>query len=315
MHLLAAAAIKRSGQSALHFVEQRLFTPLEIDAASWHWPTGPQGIVHGWGGLQLHPHAMAKIGQLFLNGGTWNGATLVSPEWIEQATGGGYMWGGLGGVYQTNGRGGQHIHAWPDRGLVVIATGSLDMDPHWYPGLWATLRSDTALPPNPDAHRLLMTAVANATKPPPPHPVPDLPPTATEISGEIYQLDANIYGFKCYSVRFDGANPSEASADITLIGLDGALEEFTLPIGMDGVPRFAEEELREFEVGAMGEWRSPTMFYLQYDAVGGIDHLGIEAEYSDGGEAVQMQFVDRTRYTATQAVLGHRVDGATCPAE
>jgi len=36
----------------------------------------PTGVVYMGGGLYLRPRAMLKIGQLYLNGGTWNGKRI-----------------------------------------------------------------------------------------------------------------------------------------------------------------------------------------------------------------------------------------------
>jgi CubicO group peptidase (beta-lactamase class C family) len=316
VHLLAAAAVEASGQSALEFAQQYLFTPLGIDGASWHWPIDPQGLIHGWGGLQLHPYAMARIGQLFLNQGTWKGVSVVSSEWVEQATQPiRYLWWDppyFDNAYAAAGRGGQHIIVQPGRGLVVVATGSLEIYPWWAPGLLEAFQSDAPLPPNPEAYEHLMTAIADATNPPLPlDPVPPLPPLATEISGRIYRLDSNQFGVLCYSVHFDGADPSEARTDLTLVGPDGNVEEFTLPIGMDGVPRFSETKPRGFQVGMVGEWWTDENFRLLYDDLAGVTHLSVES-YFESSVDVRIDFIDRTHYFDRQTVLGYWVDVDTC---
>jgi hypothetical protein len=328
--LLAAAAIERSGQTAREFARQRLFEPLDIDAASWYWPIGPQEIIYGWGGLRLHPHGMAKIGQLFLDQGDWNGTPVVSSEWVEQATQPseldpfiGYLWwprayhSVLEPSYRASGRGGQHIVVKPDLDLVVVSTGSALLFPSWTPGLMGALQPDAPLPlpPNLEAHQRLMTALIEATKPPVAVMPDELPPIATEVSGEIYLLDDNQFGVRCSSVHFDDADPLEASTDLTLIGQDGTLEEVTLPIGMDGVLRFSGQEVREFEVGMMGEWTSPTTFVLRYHPVAGVDHMDITFDFGTDTADVDIEFFDRTGYFDPQIVQGRRVDADTCPAE
>jgi CubicO group peptidase (beta-lactamase class C family) len=83
-----------------------LFDPIGIKESVWR--ADPQGINHGWGDLQLHPRDMARIGQLFLNEGTWNGMRIVSKSWVDAATeyfitaeedgtGDGYQWWILAG--------------------------------------------------------------------------------------------------------------------------------------------------------------------------------------------------------------------------
>jgi CubicO group peptidase (beta-lactamase class C family) len=320
VHLLAAAAIEPSGQSALAFAEQYLFDPLGIDDTDWHWPTDPQGIVHGWGDLQLHPHAMARFGQMFLDQGMWNQTQVVSAAWVERATQPQprrYLWWQppvFENAYAAAGRGGQHIIVQPDRNLVVVATGSLDISLWWASDFLDTLVSDAALPPNPDAYQRLMTAVTEATMPPPPlDPVPALPPTAMDVSGRVYALDANQFGVGCYAVHFESANPSEATVDLTTLGQGGTFEEFSLPIGMDGVPRFSDTQPRGFQVGMVGEWATPDRLDLLYDELGGVTHLSVVSSFGASAANVTIDFIDRTGYFAPQSVSGYWVDTGICP--
>jgi CubicO group peptidase (beta-lactamase class C family) len=327
VHLLSAAAVQRSGLTAPEFVDQYLMSPLEIDAASWHWPS-EDGVVHGWGALQLHPHAMAKMGQLFLNQGYWNGVPVVSSGWVHQATqpwteikpGVGYLWWlnayhpKFDNSYRATGRAGQDIVVQPYRDLVVVATAGFDIGQWWASELMGALQPETPLPPNPDAYQRLLTAIDNATLPPEPiDPVPALPPIAEEVSGTLYRLEDNRFGVLCYATHFDSATPSEARVELTLANPDGTIEAFVLPVGLDGVPRFSEEEVRGFQVGMSGQWTSPTNLFMSYDPVAGVEHLSIDAEFENDTRDVTIDFVDRTRYFKPQTVVGHRVDGETCP--
>lgn len=50
------------------------------------WVMDPAGIhTAGWG-LTLTATDMAKIGQLYLNGGVWKDRQIVSKEWIKDST-------------------------------------------------------------------------------------------------------------------------------------------------------------------------------------------------------------------------------------
>lgn len=50
------------------------------------WVADPMGVnTAGWG-LTLSPVDMAKIGQLYLDRGMWNGQRIVSEEWINEST-------------------------------------------------------------------------------------------------------------------------------------------------------------------------------------------------------------------------------------
>lgn len=99
--ILAVAA----GRSVLDFAAEYLFGPLGITVESnviFHsqeeqmafmqavdisgWVAGPTGVnTAGWG-LTLTASDMAKIGQLCLNGGKWNGKQIVSAQWVAQST-------------------------------------------------------------------------------------------------------------------------------------------------------------------------------------------------------------------------------------
>jgi CubicO group peptidase (beta-lactamase class C family) len=114
----------------------------------WEWKTYPKnGKVASAGGLRLRPRDAAKIGQLVLNRGIWDGRQIVPAAWIAQSTaprfqaigyfGGlffyGYQWW-LGRTLSGDkevpwiaavGLGGQRIFVVPDLDLVVMMTSGL----------------------------------------------------------------------------------------------------------------------------------------------------------------------------------------------
>jgi CubicO group peptidase (beta-lactamase class C family) len=316
-HLLSGMITQATGKSALDFAWESLFDPLGIRKVVW--PSDPQGVTHGWGNLQLHPYDMARIGQLFLNGGTWNGVLVVSKEWVEAATqssvladpdgtGYGYQWwvlaGALDGFYEARGRGGQAIVVWPAEDIVAVFTGrGIDVRGDIAPFLFEALKSDEALDPNPDAYARLSTAIQHATEPPAAKPVPPLPPAAMQVSGKVYRLDANQFDVRCISLRFDSS--SEAWLALTL-----GTGAFDLPIGMDGVPRFSESGPSGIPIGVTGEWTEPTVFSMHYDEVAGPNHLEIRGDFEDNAEHVDLEFTDPGGYFPPQAVRGAAV--ASC---
>lgn len=104
-HILSGILVKATGRSILDFAREKLFSPLEInvtrnvvlhskeehfkvmnDKNTSGWAVDPQGINTASWGLFLTPLDMAKIGQLYLNGGVWNGKQIVSAEWISEST-------------------------------------------------------------------------------------------------------------------------------------------------------------------------------------------------------------------------------------
>ena len=108
-HLLAAILVEASGMPVLEFARQHLFDPLGIpstpaleqtapfpaeddvaqtqayDDAEFAWPKDAQGVHMGHGLLRLRPSDLARLGQLYLDRGRWEGAQVVSEHWIDQA--------------------------------------------------------------------------------------------------------------------------------------------------------------------------------------------------------------------------------------
>jgi CubicO group peptidase (beta-lactamase class C family) len=82
--VLNAVLVRATGMKLSSFAEQYLFEPLGIESVSWIPFWG------GWaeiGGVQfMRPRDMAKIGQLVLDNGSWNGEQIVSEDWIRLST-------------------------------------------------------------------------------------------------------------------------------------------------------------------------------------------------------------------------------------
>jgi len=103
--ILSGILVKATGQSVFDFATENLFSPLKMTVESnliFHnakeqmafnkaknisgWVTDPTGLnTAGWG-LTLSALDMAKIGQLYLDGGIWNGKQIVSTWWIDEST-------------------------------------------------------------------------------------------------------------------------------------------------------------------------------------------------------------------------------------
>lgn len=83
-YLLSAIVCRVTGESLTEYLRPRLWEPLDITEL-W-WETCPMGIEKGGWGLYMRQEDFAKIGQLVLNRGEWNGKRLISREWIRAAT-------------------------------------------------------------------------------------------------------------------------------------------------------------------------------------------------------------------------------------
>ncbi len=78
--LLAAVLSRVTGTSAAAYAQLRLFGPMGIRDARW---PGSRG---GGSGLVLRPRDLLAFGQMYLNGGTWNGRRIVPAAWVRTST-------------------------------------------------------------------------------------------------------------------------------------------------------------------------------------------------------------------------------------
>ncbi len=82
--MLSAIIQKVTGEKVVDYLKPRLFGPLGIKGADWE--VNNQGINTGGWGLRLKTEDMAKLGQLYLQNGVWNGKQLLPRAWIQEAT-------------------------------------------------------------------------------------------------------------------------------------------------------------------------------------------------------------------------------------
>ena len=124
------------------FAHRTLFEPLGIE--SYKFFLDPTGVVYMGGGLWMRPRDMAKYGQLYLDGGSWQDQRVLGAEWIDESwekygalrpleRNGhqyGYLWwhhfyevdGRTIATLEARGNGGQYIFVAPSLDLVVVIT-------------------------------------------------------------------------------------------------------------------------------------------------------------------------------------------------
>lgn len=131
-----------AGTGLIDYARDRLFNPLGM--GKFEWVTDYYGRPHSASSLRLRPRDTAKIGQLVLDGGLWNGERIVSADWIGASiepygdTGEGcrygYFWwlcetgGGLK-VIEGSGWGGQQLLILRDLDIVLVSNAGLYGDP------------------------------------------------------------------------------------------------------------------------------------------------------------------------------------------
>ena len=150
-YMLSAIVQQVTGEKVVDYLDTRLFQPLHIDKPKWE--ESPQGINCGGWGLWLKTEDLAKMGQLLLQKGEWNGKQIIPAEWVEEMSkkqvesinpgtrledaaakglttetsdwmqGYGYqMWRFRPGCFRADGARGQYIIVVPDKNAVIAIT-------------------------------------------------------------------------------------------------------------------------------------------------------------------------------------------------
>lgn len=133
-NLLGGVMAHRSGRILQDLFRELLAQPLQIERYALN--TQPTGEPYLGGGQYYEPRDFLKFGQLMLDGGTWHGHRIVSPDWAAAAVSPkvrignrdyGYLWWIQDYPYEDKtvrafyaaGNGGQIVMVFPELSLVV----------------------------------------------------------------------------------------------------------------------------------------------------------------------------------------------------
>ena len=83
-YMLSAIVTEKTGKSLFEFCKERIFNPMGIYRIFWE--SCPQSITKGGWGLFIRIEDMAKLGQLYLQNGKWDGKQILSRQWIVEST-------------------------------------------------------------------------------------------------------------------------------------------------------------------------------------------------------------------------------------
>ncbi len=215
--MLSAILQKVTGQTVLDFLTPRLFEPLGIDNPTWE--SNPQGINMGGWGLKVKTKDIAKLGQLYLQKGMWNGRRILTEEWVQAASskqssngsnpdsdweqGYGYQfWRSRHNNYRGDGAFGQYCIVMPDYDAVLAITSGLGDMQKPMNLVWDILlpaMQSEPLPENPQTQKKLQeklttlqlnTVAGEASS-----------KIAKKVSGKTFVVQPNEQGLQ--SVRFD----------------------------------------------------------------------------------------------------------------
>lgn len=130
-YMISAIVQKVTGKTVLEYLKEKLFAPMNIRKVNWE--ISPEGVNTGGWGLHIQSESLAKVGQMWLDGGVWDGKQLVSKEWIAQmsskhANGGDYGYGyqvwmcKYPGAVRADGALGQYVIVVPEKDVVIVLT-------------------------------------------------------------------------------------------------------------------------------------------------------------------------------------------------
>lgn len=132
---------RATGSKVEDYAQKRLFGPLGFGPVEWQ--ASPTGHAMTGGGLLLRSRDLLKLGQLYLDGGMWQGRRVVPAEWVRGSTSAkamvdeqtdyGYLWwlkrfpaadggGASEATWLMNGSGGNKVIVVPARRTVMVIT-------------------------------------------------------------------------------------------------------------------------------------------------------------------------------------------------
>ena len=139
-HLVSAILTEATGKSTLELARDWLMRPIGGHVASWD--RAPEGYYFGGNNLRMTPRDLARLGQLFLQGGRWDGRQIVPSSWVGTSTARhakgwperygayGYLWWipreDPWESYAAIGYGGQFLYVVPELDMLVVVTSTLE---------------------------------------------------------------------------------------------------------------------------------------------------------------------------------------------
>ena len=143
--VLGMILTKATGRSITDYMNEKLWSPLGAESEAY-WNVDSTGMEFAFGGLNATARDYAKVGQLYLDRGTWQGKQLVPQAWVKASVtpdaphlmpgkranalrkeGYGYQWWiplGSKGEFSAQGVYGQYIYVDPKHDVVIVKLSS-----------------------------------------------------------------------------------------------------------------------------------------------------------------------------------------------
>jgi hypothetical protein len=138
--MCSAIVQKTTGQAVVDYLETRFFKPVGIKTPTWG--ASAQGVSLGGYGLKVTTEDIARLGQVYLQKGQWQGKQLLAADYVDAATrrqtsngsnpesdwdqGYGFQfWRCRHDAYRGDGAFGQYCIVMPEQDVVIAITSGL----------------------------------------------------------------------------------------------------------------------------------------------------------------------------------------------
>jgi len=223
-YMLSAIVQKVTGQKVVDYLKPRLFDPLQIQGVDWE--VDPRGINTGGWGIRVKTDDMAKLGELYLHKGNWNGKQILPKEWVEEATTikieqqpdapqskkdssdwlQGYcykFWRCRHNAFRADGAFGQYIIMMPDQDAVIVITSETSNMQDELNLVWKYLlpsMHDGKLPEDKKEEAILKQKLSSLALAVPTKKAD--PAFVKNISDKIFTIEPNEKNIKAISFQF-----------------------------------------------------------------------------------------------------------------
>ncbi len=137
-HIMAMVIRRATGKSLVDLLGEKLIGPLGYEQAPYYITDG-EGVAFALGGLNITTRDYARMGQMFLQNGEWQGQQIVPEDWVAVSTvpsakteSGKYKYGyhwwmptdATDGEFLARGIYGQYVYINQPEGVVIVVTSA-----------------------------------------------------------------------------------------------------------------------------------------------------------------------------------------------
>lgn len=297
-YMLAALVRQITGMNVVEYLMPKVFEPLGIEKP--YYITDDIGNNIGYTGMRMRARDLAKVGQVYLDGGVWEGKQIVPENWVKLATQKhiptdncstgidwqqGYCYQFWKGRYNTTrlcGAYGQMCVIMPDYDAVFVINSGYDNNKLGYilDSLYENIMfnmKDEPLPEDSEGLQKLEKVIAGLCIP---YKFSEMSPLANIISGNTYEIDKKG-PYTAIKLEFE-----KDEAKVTLISDEKTFEftaGFNKPVwGKTAGTRFASLEKQDNSpIVATAAWSTNKNLEITMRLVGTPSIVKVVADFSN----------------------------------